>query len=48
MILIGRSLDKFERGSDARLSFVKAPHGIFLRRPDDLPVKSDPQTVRVS
>ena len=30
MILIGRSLDKLKRGSDARQSFLKAPRGIFL------------------
>ena len=26
MISIGRSLDRFKRGSDARLSFLKARH----------------------
>ena len=29
MILMGRSLDKFKRGSDARLSLLKAHHVEF-------------------
>ena len=29
MISIGRSLDRFTRGSDARLSFLKARHVKF-------------------
>ena len=29
MILIGRSLDRFKGGSDARLSFLKARHVEF-------------------
>ena len=29
MFLIGRSLDRFKRGSDARLSFLKARHVEF-------------------
>ena len=29
MILIGRSLDRFKRGSDAQLSFLKARHVEF-------------------
>ena len=29
MISMGRSLDRFQRGSDARLSFLKARHVEF-------------------
>ena len=33
MILIGRSLDKFKRGSDARLSFLRRGTWNFLTAP---------------
>ena len=42
MISIGRSLDRFRRGSDARLSFLKARHVEFLTAPGRFDFKGDP------